>query len=106
MCWPCAGAATDRAGRVAAPGRPAHPPGQTELLAVLSTPSSAPLIAATRLRKGGANSDRGAHRFVSDALITAKRAGAGGTLVLRADSAYYGHDVIAPALRQCACLAS
>ena len=64
------------------------------------------MIAAARLRKGGANSARGADRFVSDALITAKRAGAGGTLVLRADSAFYGHDVIAAALRQCACLAS
>ena len=74
--------------------------GLNALLAVVSTPSSAPVIAAARLRKGGANSARGADRFVSDALITARKAGAGGTLVLRADSAYYGHDVIAAALRQ------
>ena len=77
--------------------------GLNALLAVVSTPSSAPVIAAARLRKGGANSARGADRFVSDALITAKKAGATGTLVLRADSAYYGHDVIAAALRQGAC---
>ena len=74
--------------------------GLNALLAIVSTPSSAPVIAAARLRKGGANSARGADRFVADALITARKAGATGTLVLRADSAYYGHDVIAAARRQ------
>ena len=70
------------------------------MLALLSTPGSAPVIAAARLRRGGANSARGADRFFADALITARKAGATGTLVLRADSAYYSHDVIAAALRQ------
>ncbi len=74
--------------------------GLNALLAVVSTPTSAPVIAAARLRKGGANSARGAGRFVTDALITARKAGATGVLVLRADSAYYSHDVIAAALRQ------
>jgi len=74
--------------------------GLNALLAVVSTPSSAPVIAAARLRKGSTNSARGAHRFITDALTTARKAGASGTLVLRADSAYYGHDVIAAALRQ------
>lgn len=74
--------------------------GLNALLAIVSTPSSAPVIAAARLRKGSTNSSRGAHRFVTDALLTARRAGAGGVLVLRADSAYYGHDVLAAALRQ------
>ena len=77
--------------------------GLNALLAIVSTPSSAPVIAAARLRKGSTNSARGADRFVSDALITARKAGASGALVLRADSAYYGHDVIAAALRQDAC---
>ena len=77
--------------------------GLNALLAIVSTPTSAPVIAAARLRKGGANSARGAHRFVTDALRTARKAGASGVLVLRADSAYYGHDVIAAALRQDAC---
>ena len=58
------------------------------------------MIAAARLRKGLANSARGAHRFVTDALVTAKKAGSTGVLVLRADSAYYGHEVIAAATRQ------
>jgi len=74
--------------------------GLNALLAIVSTPSSAPVIAAARLRKGSTNSARGADRFVTDALITAQKAGASGVLVLRADSAYYGHDVIAAALRQ------
>jgi len=73
------------------------------LLAIVSTPSSALLIAAARLRKGSANSARGAHRFVTDALRTARKAGAGRVLVLRAESAYYDHDVSAAALRQGAC---
>ncbi len=77
--------------------------GLNALLAVVSTPSSAPVIAAARLRKGSTNSARGAGRFVTDALITAQKAGATGTLVLRADSAFYGHDVIAAALRQQVC---
>ncbi len=74
--------------------------GLNALLAIVSTPSSAPVIAAARLRKGSTNSARGAGRFVTDALVTAGKAGASGTLVLRADSAFYGHDVIAAALRQ------
>jgi len=74
--------------------------GLNALLAVVSTPGSQPVIAAARLRRGSANSARGAHRFVTDALVTARKAGATGVLVLRADSAYYGHDVIAAVLRQ------
>jgi hypothetical protein len=74
--------------------------GLNALLAIVSTPSSSPVIAAARLRKGSTNSARGAARFVTNALITARKAGATGTVVLRADSAYYGHDVIAAALRQ------
>jgi len=77
--------------------------GLNALLAIVSTPTSAPVIAAARLRKGSTNSARGADRFVADALITARKAGATRTLVLRADSAFYGHDVIAAALRQGAC---
>jgi len=77
--------------------------GLNALLATISTPTSAPVIAAARLRKGSTNSAKGAARFVSDGLITARKAGATGVLVLRADSAYYAHSVIAAALRQHAC---
>jgi len=76
--------------------------GLNALLAVVSTPASAPVITAARLRKGSTNSAKGAARFVADALITAKAAGATGVRVLRADSAYYGYDVIAAATRHSA----
>ena len=65
----------------------------------MSTPSSAPLIATVRLRKGSTNSARGAGRLVADALVTVKAAGAIGVRVLRADSAFYGHNVIAAVTR-------
>jgi hypothetical protein len=77
--------------------------GLNVLLATISTASSRPVIAAARLRKGSTISASGAHRFVADALITAKNAGATGTLVLRADSAFFQSDVIAAVLRRKAC---
>ncbi len=64
------------------------------LLAVLSTPTSAPVIATTRLRQGSTNSARGAAKLLADALGTARRAGANATVLVRADSAYYGYDII------------
>ena len=78
--------------------------GLNALLATVSTPLAAPVIVATRLRKGSANSARGAGRLVADALNNAKATGAGGPagtglIVLRADSAYYTHDVVAAARR-------
>lgn len=68
--------------------------GLNALVATLSTPLSVPVIAATRLRKGSTNSARGAAKLLADALATARRAGATGLLIARADSAFYGYDVI------------
>jgi hypothetical protein len=73
--------------------------GLNALLAALSSPSGAPVIVATRLRKGSANSARGAARLVADALKTSRACGASGLLVVRADSAFYGRDVIAAIVR-------
>ena len=76
--------------------------GLNALLATLSTPAASPVIVATRLRKGSANSARGAARLVADALKTGRACGAGGKdglLVVRADSAFYGRDVIAAIAR-------
>jgi hypothetical protein len=73
--------------------------GLNALLAVVSTPTCAPVIAAARLRKGSTNSVKGAARLVADALVTATAAGATGLRVLRADSAFYGHDIIAACRR-------
>jgi len=66
---------------------------------VISTPLSAPLIAATRLRRGSTNSARGAAKLLADALATARRAGAAGLVLVRADSAYYGYDIVAACRR-------
>ena len=71
--------------------------GLNALLGIVSTPLSAPVIAATRLRRGPTNSAKGAARLVAEALVTARKAGATGQVTVRADSAYYNHDVIAAA---------
>jgi Transposase DDE domain group 1 len=69
---------------------------------------AAPVIVTQRLRKGSCGSPRGAARLVADALATLKRlrrpqrlraADTAGRVLLRADSAYYGHAVVAAALR-------
>jgi hypothetical protein len=74
--------------------------GLNVLLATISTPGSVPLIAAARLRRGGANSLRGAPKLLADALAVARRAGAGrARLVVRADSAFYAHAAVAAATR-------
>ena len=77
--------------------------GLNALIATVSTPTSAPVIAATRLRKGKVNSARGAARLVADALAVAKKAGAGsapgGLILIRMDSAFYNADVVAAARR-------
>ena len=70
------------------------------LLGILSTPTSRPLITAARLRRGPTNSATGAHRLVVDSLVTARSCGVTGTLVLRADSAFFQCDVITAVLRQ------
>jgi hypothetical protein len=61
--------------------------------------SAAPVIVATRLRKGSVHSARGAARLVADAIKSTHRAGVTGMLVLRGDSAYYTREVIAAARR-------
>ena len=78
--------------------------GLNALLATISTPTAAPVIAATRLRRGSVNSAKGAARLVADALVTAKAAGAGGPegsglVLLRADSAFFTRDVLTAAGR-------
>jgi hypothetical protein len=81
--------------------------GLNALIAAVSTPTSAPVIAATRLRKGKTNTARGAARLVADALkVTAnirKEAGSkgpgSGLVLVRMDSAFYNADVVASARR-------
>jgi len=73
--------------------------GLNAVIATIATPTAAPVIAATRLRRGNVNSAKGAPRLVTDALVTARNAGVTGLVTVRADSAYYNHDVIAAARR-------
>ena len=70
--------------------------------ATVTAPGGAPVIVATRLRKGSANSAKGAERIVTDALGTVRRlrsAGATGMVLLRADSAYYGRPTVLAAVK-------
>ncbi len=91
---------TPGAGMGALRFRPAAPAsgvkGLNALLATVSTPLAAPVIAGCRLRKGATNSARGASRLLADALVTARAAGASGLVIVRADSAFYNRDVLAP----------
>ena len=73
--------------------------GLNALLATVSSASAAPVIVATRLRKGSAHSARGAARLIADAIKTSRSCGVDAVMVLRADSAYYGAEVIAAARR-------
>jgi hypothetical protein len=68
--------------------------GLNALAAVISTPLAAPVIAATRLRGGTANSARGAASLAAEAITTARQAGCSGLLVFRIDSPYYSAAVL------------
>jgi hypothetical protein len=74
--------------------------GLNALLGIVSTPTAAPIIIGSRLRKGATGSPRGAKRFVADILTTVKRLRSTtitGPVLLRADSAFYGHAVVSAA---------
>ena len=75
--------------------------GLNALLATVTTHTTAPVIIAQRLRKGACGSPRGAARIVADALATVTRlrsADATGSVLLRADSAFYGHATVSAAI--------
>jgi hypothetical protein len=73
--------------------------GLNALVAAVSTPLSAPVAAATRLRGGNAPSARGAAGLAAQAIGTARDCGATGTVVVRADPAYYAAAVSAAVRR-------
>jgi hypothetical protein len=74
--------------------------GYHPLIATLSTPLAAPVIAATRLRAGNAGSARGAASMIAEAITTARACGATGEIVVRADSAFYAKTVITTCRRR------
>lgn len=76
--------------------------GLNAVAATVTTAGTAPVIVATRLRKGSTGSPRGAGRIVADALATVSKlrsADASGMVLLRADAAYFGRPTILPAVR-------
>ncbi|AHK32276.1 hypothetical protein Pd630_LPD05068 [Rhodococcus opacus PD630] len=75
--------------------------GLNALIATATTEGRAPVIVGQRLRRGGCGSPRGAARMVTDAVATVRRLHPrtpGGVLV-RADSAFYGHKMVSAAIR-------
>ncbi|GGM36678.1 transposase [Dactylosporangium sucinum] len=73
--------------------------GLSPLIATISTAQAAPVIAATRLRGGSANSARGAASFVRQAISTARACGATGRVPVRADSAFGSGAVVSACLQ-------
>jgi hypothetical protein len=73
--------------------------GLNALAAVISTPLSAPVIGGTRLRGGNAASARGAASLVTQVTGTARACGCTGTIIVRADSAFYNAAVVSAARR-------
>ena len=67
--------------------------GLSPLAATISTAHGAPVIAGIRLRAGRAGSGKGAATMVTDAVRTARAAGATGEILVRGDSAY-GNSVV------------
>src|SRR3954466_11773827 len=73
--------------------------GLNALLATVSTEQIAPVIAAQRLRKGSVGSPRGAARLAADTLALIRRSQlAGRNVLVRADSAFYSHALVAAVL--------
>jgi hypothetical protein len=67
--------------------------GLNALAATVSTPAAAPVVAATRLRGGSANTARGAASLLAEAIGAARGAGGTGVIVARMDSGYYNAAV-------------
>ena len=73
--------------------------GLSPLATAISTDTAAPMIAGMRLRGGNAGSGRGAGSMVTEAITTARAAGASAEILIRGDSAYGSHAVISAAVR-------
>src|SRR5215211_124783 len=72
--------------------------GLNALLATVSTPQAAPVILASRLRKGSCGSPRGVKRLVADAAAQTRRLLPGSRPLVRMDSAFYGRGPVGVAI--------
>jgi hypothetical protein len=61
---------------------------------LLATRADSGEILHARLRKGSANTQRGVKRFIEELVARVRRAGATGTLCVRADSGFYNWELI------------
>jgi len=66
---------------------------------ILATRSDTGEVIHARLRKGSANTCRGAKRFVEELVARARRAGAEGKIVLRMDSGFWSKEILASLCR-------
>ena len=92
MTWTSCGTAPDSGTKIQ--GKSLTVRGLNALAAVASTPLAAPVITATRLRGGAANSARGAASLAAEAISVARQAGYTGQIVVGIDSAYYSAAVL------------
>ena len=61
---------------------------------LLATRADTGEVLHARLRKGSANTQRGAKRFVEELIARVRRAGAGGVLTVRGDAGFYSAELI------------
>jgi hypothetical protein len=74
--------------------------GLSPLAVTICTPTAAPVVAGVRLRAGRAGSAKGATSMVTEAITTAKAAGAKPeNILVRGDSAYCGGKVVAAVVK-------
>jgi len=76
--------------------------GLNALITTVTTDQASPVILGQRLRKGACGSARGAARMVCDTLAAVRRLRSTvstGKVLLRADSAFYGHPTVSAAIR-------
>jgi hypothetical protein len=59
-----------------------------------STPSSRPVVIATRLRKGSAGSGKGADSLLAEAIRAVREAGVTAMILVRADSAFFSAKLV------------
>ncbi len=66
---------------------------------LLATRADTGEVLQARMRKGSANTQRGARRFIEELIARVRRAGAAGRLTVRVDSGFWSNDTIATLTR-------
>ena len=62
---------------------------------ILATRADSGEILHARMRKGAANTQRGARRFIEELIARVRRAGGGGQITVRVDSGFWSNETIA-----------